>query len=120
MFEVLKYIHDNVTAKLDLYQVADHFGYSYWYFCSKFRKYTKMSFVEYVRHYKMQMASLDILSGKSIQHTSDLYGYDSVVGFNKAFLKEFGCFPGQYTKKAKEAKLYYERKQFTMFNLSDR
>ena len=38
MFEVLKYIHENIGSDLELADVAKHFGYSKWYFCSKFRK----------------------------------------------------------------------------------
>ncbi len=44
--------------------VANQFGYSKWHFCSKFHNYTGKSFVKYVRHYRLQLAALEILSGK--------------------------------------------------------
>lgn len=120
MYEVLKYIHNNIEKHLDLTDVANQFGYSKWYFCSKFRKYTGKSFVKYVRHYRLQLAAIDIISGIKITDVAIAYGYDTLGGFNKAFLAEFGCLPREYKKQAKETQFYYERKRFTMYSLTDR
>jgi len=100
--------------------IALKFGYSKWYFCDKFKNYTGKTFVEYVRHYRIQLSALEILSGKKILDTAILYGYESVSGFNKAFLKEYGCSPTEYIKQAKESQLYYEKRRISMFQLSDR
>lgn len=120
MFEVLKYIHENIGSDLELGDVAKHFGYSKWYFCSKFREYTKKSFVKYVRHYRLQLAALDIISGQKVTDVAMNYGYDTLGGFNKAFLAEFGCLPREYKKHAKETQIYYERRKLTMYALTDR
>ena len=48
------------------------------------------------------------------------YGYDTVSGFNKAFLKEYGCSPTEYKKQAKETLLYYKKRRIIMIQLSDR
>ena len=120
MFEVLKYIHENIGSDLELADVAKHFGYSKWYFCSKFREYTKKSFVKYVRHYRLQLAALDIISGQKITQVAMNYGYDTLGGFNKAFLAEFGCLPREYKKHAKETQIYYERRKLSMYALTDR
>ena len=120
MFKVLKYIHDHITEPLSIEEVADFFGYSKWHFCRKFREYTHTTFIEYVRHYRIQLASIDILQGKKLTKVAMDYGYDTVGGFNKAFLKEYGCFPTEYKKQAKESQLYYERKKQSMYQLSDR
>ena len=120
MFDVLKYIHDNIEKKLELGDVAANFGYSKWHLCSKFHEYTGRPFAKYVRHYRLQAASLDILSGKKITDTAMRYGYDSLGGFNKAFLAEFGCLPREYKKQARKAALYYERRKLLMYTLSDR
>ncbi len=120
MFKVLKYIHDHITDPLSIEEVADFFGYSKWHFCRKFREYTHTTFIEYVRHYRIQLASIDILQGKKLTKVAMDYGYDTVGGFNKAFLKEYGCFPTEYKKQAKESQLYYERKKQSMYQLSDR
>lgn len=120
MFEVLKYIHEHITAHLNVAEVAAHFGYSKWYFCEKFRLFTKKTFNEYVRSYRMQAAAIDILSGKKVLDIAFDYGYDSMGGFNKAFLKEFGCLPREYKNRAKESLLYSERRKGSMYMVSDR
>ena len=120
MYDVLKYIHNNIDKKLVLTDVAKHFGYSKWYFCSKFHSYTGKTFAKYIRHYRLQLASLDILTGKSSTDVAFDYGYDTLGGFNKAFLAEFGCLPREYKSNAKKAQLYYERRKLTMYQLSDR
>ncbi len=120
MYEVLKYIHNNIEKRLDLSDVANLFGYSKWHFCSKFNKYTGKSFVKYVRHYRLQLAAIDIISGIKITDVAVNYGYETLGGFNKAFLAEFGCLPREYKKQAKDSQIYYERKRFTMYSLTDR
>ena len=120
MYEVLKYIHENIKTKLELDDVSGYFGYSKWHFCSKFHEYTGKSFVKYVRHYRLQLAALDILSGERSTDVAFEYGYETLGGFNKAFLAEFGCLPREYRKHAKETQFYYERRKLTMYPLTDR
>ena len=120
MQEVLKYIHNNIKEHLVAADVAEHFGYSKWYFSEKFKDFTGKTFTAYVRRYRIQLAALDILSGKKVSDVAMNYGYDCISGFNKAFLKEYGCSPVAYKKQTKESQLYYERKKLSMFELSDR
>ncbi len=120
MFDVIRYIHENIAGKLVLSEAAEHFGYSREHFARKFRQFTDMTFGEYVRHYRIQLAALDILDGQKISDVAVNYGYDTVGGFNKAFLKEFGCFPREYKNCARESRLYYERRKFSMYKLSQR
>lgn len=117
---MLKYIHENIAGGITLDETAGHFGYSKWYFCKKFKNYTGKSFTKYVRHYRISLAAQDILTGKKVTDVAYDYGYESLGGFNKAFLSEFGCLPREYKKNIKEAMLYYERRKLTMYQLSDR
>ena len=120
MFKVIKYIHDNITERLLLSEVAEQFSYSEKHFSRKFRRFTNMTFSEYVRHYRIQLASIDILNGEKVSDVAIKYGYDTASGFDKAFLKEFGCFPREYKKYAKASQLYYERRKISMYKLSQR
>ncbi len=120
MFDVLNYIHKNILKPLTSTQTAETFGYSKWHFCKKFHDFTNMTFSEYVRHYKIQLAAIEILQEKKVTDVAFSYGYDSLGGFNKAFLKEYGCLPREYKKQAKECQLYYERRQKSMCQLTDR
>lgn len=98
MFEVLAYIHTNISSQLNIEEVSARFGYSKWHFCRKFRNFSGMTFGEYVRTYRVRLAAIDIIKNKKITDTALSYGYESISGFNKAFLKEFGCFPREYKK----------------------
>ncbi len=120
MFEILKYIHEHIAEPMNAADIAGRFGYSKWYFCEKFRTFTGKTFVEYVRYYRIQLAALDILAGKRVTDVAMDYGYDSIGGFNKAFLQYYGCLPRKYREHAKSCQLYYERRRSTMYQLSDR
>lgn len=120
MYDILKYVHDNIKHPLLAGNVAKEFGYSKWYFCDRFKNFTGRTFVEYVRYYRIQLAALDILKGAKILDIANSYGYDSISGFNKAFLKEYGCSPTEYLKQVKESQFYYEKRRISMFQLSDR
>lgn len=120
MYQVLKYVHDNIKLRLFLSETAAKFGYSKWHFCKKFTEYTGQNFTDYVRHTRLSFASMDILKGHKIAEVAMDYGYDTIGGFNKAFLKEFGCMPREYKKRTKESTLYYERRKNSMYKLSNR
>lgn len=119
MFEVLKYIHDHIEQPLAVGEISEHFGYSKWHFCKKFREYAGTTFGDYVRSYRLGLAAIDILGGKKVTEVAMTYGYETVSGFHKAFLKEYGCLPREYRKQARESKLYYERRR-NMYHVSDR
>ena len=120
MYQVLSYIHENISERLYASETAEHFGYSKWHFCKKFHEYCGQTFMEYVRHTRISLAALDILKGDKVATVAMRFGYDSVGGFNKAFLKEYGCMPREYKKQAKESQLYYERRRNSMYKISDR
>lgn len=120
VYDILKYIHDNIKSPLLAADVAKEFGYSKWYFCDRFKSFTGRTFVEYVRHYRIALAAAEVLSGGKISDIALSYGYDSIGGFNKAFLKEYGCSPTEYLKQVKESRFYYETRRISMYQLSNR
>ena len=120
MIDVLKHIHENIHKPLAMSEVAKQFGYSKWHFCSRFREYTGRTFVEYVRHYRIQLAAMDILRGEKITDVALDYGYETVSGFNKSFLSVFGCVPSEYKHYARECQLYYEKRKMGMFQVPSR
>ncbi len=120
MVEVLKYIHEHIADNIKIADVSKYFGYSKWYFCEKFRNYTGNTFVEYVRSRRMQLAALDILAGNHVADVAFAYGYESVSGFNKAFVQYYGCFPKKYKEHFHNCQFYYERRNLSMYQLTDR
>ncbi len=120
MIEVVKYVHEHIKEKMTIDDISTRFGYTKWHFCYLFKRFTKVSFVEYVRHYKMQMAAMDILKNQKVITVAMEYGYDTVSGFEKAFLNEFGCFPREFKNNNKLSYMQYMLRRDTMNKLSDR
>ena len=92
VYRVIKYVNDNLNKSISAESTAEYFGYSKWYFCEAFKRYTGQTFVEYVRTVRMKRAAIDILDGKKVFDVALAYGYDTPSGFNKAFIKSFTIF----------------------------
>jgi len=120
LYRIIKYINSNLDKSITAENTAEHFGYSKWYFCEAFKRYTGQTFVEYVRRVRMQRAAIDILEGKKVLEVALAYGYDTPSGFNKSFIKQFGCYPKEYRKMSEDAKKRYEERKKNMFMLTDR
>ena len=120
MYGILKYIDEHIKEKMTLEDVAEIAGYSKWHFCSLFRRFTGRSFIGYVNERKMQYAVIDILGGEQITDVAFKYGFDTCGGFNKAFLRKFGCYPTQIRKLDAEFHIHYKERIDKMFTLSDR
>ena len=117
---IIKYINDNISERLTLKSVAQYAGYSTWHFCEKFKAYTGTTFIEYLRSRRMQAAVNALLRGYRITDIAMDYGYESVNGFEKAFLKKFGCSPRDYLDDANYYQEKYEKRRSEMFRLTDR
>lgn len=120
MYGIIKYIDEHIEERLTLDEVANFAGYSKWHFCAKFKSFIGKSFIEYINDKKMQYAANDIIRGGKITDVAFKYGFDSFGGFNKAFLKKFGCYPTQFKKIDNEFHVKYKLRKEQMFKLSDR
>jgi pyruvate-formate lyase/AraC-like DNA-binding protein len=120
MYEVLKYINENLCCKLTLDGISRQYGYSKWHFCDRFKQYTGITFSQYVRHRRMQMAALDVLKGRKLTDIALDYGYETQNGFNKSFLTEFGCLPTEFKYNERFYRNRYEERRLNMPQLTDR
>ena len=119
MYDVLKYINENLQNKLTLEETAERFAYSKWYFCEAFKKFAGITFTDYVRHRRMQLAASEVMAGKRFTDIAQDCGYDTQSGFNKAFLREYGCLPGEFKKDEQYYRKQYEERR-KMYSVSDR
>lgn len=120
MYAVIKYIHEHIEERLTLADLAKTFGYSKWYFCELFKRFTGTTVLDYIRSYRIQLAALDVLDGKKAVDVAVQYGYETQSGFNKAFLKEYGCLPREFKHKSYAYHIAYKERRSQMFQLSDR
>lgn len=98
--EILTYLDENYRESLSTRSVAEHFGYNREYFCRIFKKYSNMTFKEYLTSIRIeavveQMKKTD----ESCARIAIAEGFPDVKGFNSAFKKRYGLSPNQYRKK---------------------
>ncbi len=120
MYEILRYVDENIKEKISLEELANNFGYSQWHLSKKFKQTTGYSYTEYVNNRRMGMAVLDILNGEKVTEVALKYGYDTTSGFNKAFMTRFGCSPKMMKKETIKSYIEYQERRDTMYKITDR
>jgi len=104
-----EYVKFNLKEPLSLQQVCMHIGISQTYMSRLFRKYTGLSFSNYLTRIRIEFAKQYLSSGKTmIKDAAALAGFKDQFYFSKVFKSYTGLSPSDYIsgiqKKAKENK----------------
>ncbi len=100
--EVIEYINDNITQKLDLHEMAAKYFYNPSYFSRLIKEKIGKSFSAYVKEKRITNAGeLLINSSQKIDDIIYLVGYRDKKLFYKHFDEFFGMSPGEYRKMKK-------------------
>ncbi len=95
------YIRANCHEPLSLDQVADHTGFSKYYFSRLFRTYTQMSFTEYLNRCRISEAEKLLADPhKTVTEVAMDCGFNSISTFNRVFKLANQCTPAEYQKLA--------------------
>ena len=96
LYPIISYIDDNAQRKITLAEVAAMAGYSESYFSSRFKSAVGSSFREYLLWVRMRMALRILLDGSlNVSEVAELFGYDNVQNFARAFKKVNRMSPGK-------------------------
>ena len=97
--KIVQYISENISNKVTLPHLAEHFNISIRSLTRLFSKQLNMSFIEYFTILKM-LTALELLidSDKSIKEICQIVGYSSVPTFSNIFYKRIGIRPAEYKK----------------------
>ncbi len=91
---ISEHIEEEITAK-DLAEAA---SFSPWYARKLFIKYLDMSPAVYIRRLKLSRSALKLRDERcSILDLAMNMGFGSVDGYQRAFRREFGCNPKEYS-----------------------
>lgn len=92
-----QYILDHHSEDLSLGQVAAAVHTSLFYFCKLFRKYTGITFTEYVSRTRIERAK-NLLLNPNLRVSQIAYevGFQSLTHFNRVFRKVVGESPSDY------------------------
>ena len=98
---VLKYVENHYAEKISIADIAKVAEFSESHFMRYFKETMGMSFVEYLKDYRLKMAAR-LLHGSesSILTISDEVGFENLSYFNRSFKQRYGVTPSQYRKNA--------------------
>lgn len=91
------YILEHIDEEITLAELAKASCFSPWYAHRLFRELTGISPAEYIRKIRLSKAAKQLKNKKC--RVSDVAigpGFESIDGFTRAFVREFGITPGEY------------------------
>lgn len=93
------YIKENLFADITLVDLSEVSLFSPWHSYRLFKDYLGLTPAQYIRRLRLSQSAVQLKKEQCLV-TDVAYGcgYDSVDGYSRAFLKEFGCNPGEYVK----------------------
>jgi YesN/AraC family two-component response regulator len=95
-----KYIDDHFNEDISLVEVSDTVNLNPCYLTTLFKRYTNMSYSEYLTHIRMKKAkNLLEKSAYKVYEIGEMVGYQNPYYFNRIFKKTIGLSPGEYKKK---------------------
>ena len=84
---ILNFIDANFQRKIEISEVAVLSNLTKEAFCRYFKKMTRLTFTEFVNHYRIDRAKKMLLIDKNITETCYECGFESVSYFNRIFKK---------------------------------
>lgn len=94
----IQYMETNFTESITLTQIASQVGMSSKYFCSYFKKYTRMTVVTYLNNLRIHKAKEYLRNGVSVLESGLSCGFENNSFFIKKFKECVGMTPGKYKK----------------------
>lgn len=104
VYNIIKFIDENISDKLTVAKVAKKFSYSSSYVSHLFKTKTGVSLKEYIIAIRMKYAESLIAEGKStLAEITELTGYETIQAFCKVFKKYTGYTPSELRKNKKSS-----------------
>jgi len=91
--KIYTFIDEHYQRRIDIQEVADLSHLSKPAFCRYFKKITKLTFTQFVNHYRIDKSKKLLLSGKNVTETCFSSGFESLSYFNRTFKKITGTNP---------------------------
>ncbi len=99
MRPIIKYVENHYGEKITILDIATEVGLSESHFMKLFKNTMGTSFMEYLRDYRLTIASRLLLSSDdSILIIAEECGFENLSYFNRSFKKRFAMTPREYRK----------------------
>lgn len=96
---IYNFIDTHYQQKIEVEEVANLTNLSKSAFCRYFKKLTRVTFVEFLNHYRINQAQKLLLLDKNVTETCFECGFESLSYFNRTFKKVTGENPLSFKKK---------------------
>lgn len=97
--QVISYINDNLTENISLEHLSAEFYTSKYYLSRQFKQFTGLSLYQYIMKKRLIVARNMLRDGCSVMNSCLQCGFTDYSNFLKAFKREFGKNPSEYSKK---------------------
>ena len=94
--DLINWTNRNYARKITVEDAARVAGYSKYYFCSRFRELTGMTYMQYLNSVRVARACLLLRNGESVQNTCVRTGFENVSHFIQLFKRIQHITPHQY------------------------
>ena len=92
------YIREHVQEEITIEDLAEASAFSPWHARRLFRKYLNMTPAVYIRRLKLSKSALKLRDEQvTVLDVAMDMGFGSVDGYQRAFRREFGCNPKEYS-----------------------
>lgn len=98
LHRLIQWTQENLSRKISLNDVAEQFGYSKCYFCSRFKSITGFTYYEYLTSARISYSCKLLQRNTSVQETCYMAGFENVSYFVQLFKKRMGMTPREYAK----------------------
>ena len=93
------YISLHLDQEITLSDLAKESLFSPWHSYRLFQLYVGVTPAEYIRRLRLSKSAMQLKQENCrVIDAAFAFGFGSVDGYQRAFLKEFGCNPGEYAK----------------------
>ena len=96
---IFQFLDDQYHRKIDITEVAKLSNLTNAAFCRYFKRMTRLTFTEFVNHYRIDKAKKLLRLDNNITETCFQCGFESISYFNKVFKKVTGQNPLAFKKK---------------------
>ena len=95
---IYEHIDQHYQQRIDMEEVAQLSNLSKAAFCRYFKKMTRLTFTEFVNHYRIDKAKKLLLLDRNVTETCYACGFESLSYFNRTFKKVTGKNPLAFKK----------------------
>lgn len=98
MHRIHQFVEANFQKPIGTQQIANEVNLSLPAFCRYFKKTTKLTYTDFVNHYRVQYAKKLLIQDKNVTETCFESGFESLSYFNRIFKKWTGESPSSFRK----------------------